>query len=40
MYWKGEKYGDEIYKKILPHITVIEEADGKVTAVSDWPEDP
>jgi len=40
MYFKGEIYADEIYKRILPHITVIEEADGKVTAVSDWPEDP
>jgi hypothetical protein len=39
MYFKAEEYADDIYRRILPFISVIEH-EGEIIDINDWPTDP
>lgn len=39
MYFKAEEYAEDIYKRILPHVSVVEH-EGQIIDINDWHTDP
>lgn len=39
MYFKGSEFADDIYRRILPYISVIEH-EGEIIDINDWHTDP